>query len=107
MSVKGSRAAQAEATRREIQRHARVLFARQGYAATSTAQIVAATGLTKGALYHHFTDKGSLFRAVVEELETEIARDVAAVAGDETDAWARLRAACRAYLDACLRPDVQ
>lgn len=107
MSVKGTRAEQAETTRREIQRQARALFASQGYAGTSTAEIVAATGLTKGALYHHFADKGSLFRAVVEELETEIARSVAAAADAETDTWARLRAACRAYLDACLRPDVQ
>ena len=107
MSVKGIRATQAEATRYEIQRHARALFASQGYAATSTAQIVAATGMTKGALYHHFDDKRGLFRAVVEELETELADEVAAAANSATDTWSRLDAACRSYLDVCLRPDVQ
>jgi AcrR family transcriptional regulator len=107
MSVKGIRAAQAEATRQEIQARARALFASQGYAATSTAQIVAATGLTKGALYHHFEDKRGLFRAVVEELETELADEVTAAANRQSDTWSRLEAACRAYLDVCLRPDVQ
>jgi AcrR family transcriptional regulator len=107
MSVNGSRAAQAEATRADIQRQARALFARQGYAATSTSQIVAASGLTKGALYHHFADKLSLFRAVVEELETEIAMRVAAATEGETDTWESIRTACRAYLDACLQSDVQ
>jgi AcrR family transcriptional regulator len=107
MSVKGIRSTQAETTRREIEARARALFAGEGYAATSTAQIVAATGLTKGALYHHFADKRALFRAVVEELEGELAAAVAAAADRETDTWARLEAACRAYLDLCLRPDVQ
>jgi AcrR family transcriptional regulator len=107
MSVKGIRATQAEATRQKIQRHARALFASQGYAATSTAQIVAATGLTKGALYHHFADKQGLFRTIVEKLETELAAEVAAAANGQTDTWARLETACRAYLDVCLRPDVQ
>jgi AcrR family transcriptional regulator len=107
MSVKGIRATQAEATRQEIKRRARALFASEGYAATSTAQIVAATGLTKGALYHHFDDKLDLFRAVVEELESELADEVAAAANRQTDTWSRLEAACHAYLDVCLRPDVQ
>src|SRR5438034_8699312 len=107
MSVKGIRAIQAEETRHTIRRQARALFARQGFAATSTAEIVAATGLTKGALYHHFEDKRSLFRAVVEELEADLAAEVAAAANNQTDTWSRLEAACHAYLDVCLRPDVQ
>jgi AcrR family transcriptional regulator len=107
MYVKGIRATKAEATRQEIQRRARTLFATQGYAATSTAQIVAASGLTKGALYHHFTDKRRLFRAVVEELEAELADEVAAAMSRETDTWSRLETACNTYLDVCLRPEVQ
>jgi AcrR family transcriptional regulator len=107
MSVKGIRAIRAEATRHEILRHARALFASQGFAATSTAQIATATGLTKGALYHHFEDKRGLFRAVVEELEAELAGEVALAARRQTDTWSRLEAACQAYLDVCLRPDVQ
>lgn len=39
----------------------------KGYQAASITQILADTGLTKGALYHYFPDKKSLGLAVVEE----------------------------------------
>lgn len=45
---------------------ARRLFVEQGFAGTSTPAIVAAAGVTRGALYHHFPDKQAIFRGVVE-----------------------------------------
>ncbi|HEY9098092.1 MAG TPA: TetR/AcrR family transcriptional regulator [Thiobacillus sp.] len=41
---------------------------RKGFQAASISQILAATELTKGALYHHFPDKKSLGLAVIEEV---------------------------------------
>ena len=41
---------------------------RNGFQAASLAQILADTGLTKGALYHHFPDKRALGLAVVDEV---------------------------------------
>lgn len=41
---------------------------RNGFQAASLAQILAETGLTKGALYHHFPDKKALGLAVVDEV---------------------------------------
>ena len=41
---------------------------RNGFQAASIAQILADTGLTKGALYHHFPDKKALGLAVVDEM---------------------------------------
>lgn len=41
---------------------------RNGFQAASLAQILADTGLTKGALYHHFADKKALGLAVVDEV---------------------------------------
>ncbi|MDP2031253.1 MAG: TetR/AcrR family transcriptional regulator [Thiobacillus sp.] len=41
---------------------------RNGFQAASLTQILADTGLTKGALYHHFPDKKALGLAVVEEM---------------------------------------
>jgi TetR/AcrR family transcriptional repressor of nem operon len=41
---------------------------RQGFQAASIANILADTGLTKGALYHHFSSKKELGLAVVDEV---------------------------------------
>ncbi len=41
---------------------------RQGFQAASIANILGATGLTKGALYHHFPSKKDLGLAVVDEI---------------------------------------
>jgi AcrR family transcriptional regulator len=53
-------------TQRALIAAARPLFAERGYAAVSAEEIVAAAGLTRGALRHHFGDKKALFRAVFE-----------------------------------------
>ena len=45
---------------------ARNLFGKYGYVATSTPMIAKSAGMSRGALYHHFTDKAALFQAVVE-----------------------------------------
>lgn len=43
------------------------LFQRQGYAATSTHQIVAEAGVTPGAMHHHFPSKKAIGIAVIRE----------------------------------------
>ena len=73
----------------------------------SIDQIAQGARVTKGALYHHFDDKQSLFRAVVEAIEGDIAGRMNAAAAKEKGAWEQLVAACRAHLDCCLEPDVQ
>lgn len=59
-------------TRVDILAEAQVLFARQGYAATSAREISAAAGVTVGAMFHHFDSKLHLFECVFEALETEL-----------------------------------
>jgi len=72
------------ATKAKLVSAARRLFAEKGYAATSTPEVVAAAGVTRGALYHHFADKTDLFRTVVEEEHLILAMTIeAAAAGDE------------------------
>ena len=89
---------------------ARRLFAQQGYAATAAEEIVAAAGVTRGALYHHFGDKRGLFIAVVEELEDEITAEMLAMVGDAidpaTDLMAGVEVSLRRYLDICQRPEI-
>lgn len=60
---------------------ARKLFAERGFTETGTPDIVAAAGVTRGALYHHFADKTALFAAVVEAEHAAVAESIEA-AGD-------------------------
>jgi len=58
---------QPDLTRQRILDSAFAEIHRQGFQAASVANILADTGLTKGALYHHFPDKKALGLAVVDE----------------------------------------
>jgi AcrR family transcriptional regulator len=106
LGARRSKAEQGQATRAEILRAARALFGTNGYSATSTEEIVAAAGVTKGALYHHFGGKPDLFRAVFEEVKHEISDRVAAIFM-EPDAWTALSGGCQALVDAQLDPAVR
>ena len=55
-------------TRRAILQAAYENIHRQGYQAAGLSDILAATGVTKGALYHHFPNKAALGYAVVDEV---------------------------------------
>ena len=59
---------QSAQTRRQIIDTAARLFASRGFYGTSMSELAAATGLTKGAFYHHFEDKDALFFAVVQSV---------------------------------------
>ena len=52
-------------TRRRILDSAIRLFAEQGYPATGTREIIAQSGMTGGAFYHHFGDKDSVAKAIL------------------------------------------
>jgi AcrR family transcriptional regulator len=97
-----------EATTAAIVRAARELFATVGFAGTSIEDVLRGAAVTRGALYHHFDSKTALFRAVFEAEEQALCgRIKAAAAGCEPMAWGSFRAGCRAFLEACLDPDVQ
>jgi AcrR family transcriptional regulator len=83
------------------------IFAKNGFARTSLDDITAATGLTKGALYHHFEDKTDLFRAVFERKEAELVDRIQKAARRHRDPWAGFQAGCLAFLEACLDPAIR
>jgi AcrR family transcriptional regulator len=112
-----SKAQQAESTRRALLDSGRRLFADKGYAAVGTEELVRASGVTRGALYHHFRDKEALFLAVHEEVEQELLGRVAEQAeaaaaaavtdGSAPDPLVVLQIGAAAFLDACEDAAVQ
>jgi AcrR family transcriptional regulator len=94
------------ATRAALLKAARTIFAEQGYAAAATEEIVRRAKVTRGALYHHFEDKRSLFDAVASEVAREIAEKIDAMTPMD-DPLKALIVGTGAFLDACLDPAVR
>jgi AcrR family transcriptional regulator len=103
----GGRAQQKEQTRRTLLRESRRLFATRGYGAVGLTEIAGAAGVTKGGLYHHFDGKTALFRAVLEQVQQEVAERVAAAAEAHDDPWLQLTTGCEAFLTAGTDPEVR
>src|SRR5262249_14106526 len=85
-----SHEADAETTRTALIAAARHLFGTRGYRATKIGLVAYATGLTTGAIYHHFQSKEGLFQATVEAMLKEFADGAAKIGG--ASRWQRLRA---------------
>ena len=94
------------ATRGVLEETARRLFAGRGYPDVSAGEIVAAAGVTRGALYHHYANKQDLFRAVFEELERELSEEITAAIEAAPDQRTAMVAGIARFLDVCQRPEV-
>jgi TetR/AcrR family acrAB operon transcriptional repressor len=77
---------EAAATRDSILDAAEKLFVEQGVSRTTLQHIASAAGVTRGAIYWHFDDKGALFNAMMERatlpLEAELQVLDEAASGD-------------------------
>jgi AcrR family transcriptional regulator len=103
--VKSRRAEYAEQTRAALLDAAAQAFAEHGFIDTSIAQISDAARVTKGAVYHHFSDKHGLFEAVMHQYNESAQRKVhAAFAKYPDDPWAAATAGLEATLDVCADP---
>jgi AcrR family transcriptional regulator len=102
-----TQAERSEATRAALIRAARELFAERGYTGVGTEEIVQRSGVTRGALYHHFRGKSDLFRAVFEQVEEDLARRFATEALSRDDPLEALAAGVELFLDVCMEPEVQ
>lgn len=56
-----------ERSRTQILESALKLFSHRGYGATSVQDIAEDAGLSKGNVYHHFSDKETIFRALLDQ----------------------------------------
>jgi AcrR family transcriptional regulator len=83
---------------------ARQNFTEHGYPATSIDDIIQQAGVARGALYHHFSGKEALFRAVYETVEGEVVARVMKAAASQASPWEGVRSGLSAFLDACLEP---
>lgn len=66
-----------DARRRQILDGSRSCFARYGYEGATVRRLEEATGLSRGAIFHHFKDKESLFLALAEQDAARMADVVA------------------------------
>ena len=56
-------------TKEKILETALTLFAREGFAGTSMADIAGELGITKGALYRHYAGKRDIFESILRRME--------------------------------------
>ncbi len=68
------------------------MFAERGYVETTMAELIARSGLTKGAFYFHFSSKDQLALAVIEEKQRQWVDSVQAAISSESRAVDQFRA---------------
>jgi AcrR family transcriptional regulator len=87
MSPRRSNEERSRLTQDKLTNAARRLFDEHGYADTAIDDIARAAGVTRGAVYHHFGGKQQLFRAVIEEIQDQLAEHVDRNADKYEDPW--------------------
>ncbi len=96
-----------EATRGALITAGRRLFATRGYDNVGTEEIVAAAGVTRGALYHHFDGKRGLFAAVFEAVEQELIENFPVERLIGTDPFGGLSTGTAEFLELSLDHELQ
>ena len=97
------------ATRDALISAARKLWGLRGYAEVGTPEIAAVAGVTRGAMYHQFADKATLFREVVEVVEQDVMARMATMVASSggTSPADAIRAAVDAWLEVSADPEVR
>ena len=86
------------ATRAFLLQVAAEMFAQHGYSETTMAELIARSGLTKGAFYFHFSSKEQLALAVIEEKQRQWLDTVLAATSAQPRAIDQLRAVAAALV---------
>ncbi len=95
------------ATREQLIELATPLFAGRGYEDTSIEAVLQDSGVSRGALYHHFTGKEGLFQAVHESVSARIDHEIALATQSADDPVGALRAGCLTWVRLAGDPVVQ
>src|SRR5260370_11290707 len=88
---------QSVVTRKAILDSCLQLFAKHGFSTTSIDDIAGAVGITKGAVYWHFTSKKELFEAILEQIRTRWQEVVQHPLSKETSPITRLETLFTCY----------
>ena len=107
MSAKLTKAEQTRRTRRAILERARHVFATKGYAAAGTEEIISQLGITRGALYHQFSNKLGVFKAVIVEAYGEITDYIQTKINPLDDNWQQLVIGCQAFLEVAQKDELR
>ncbi|MGB3515723.1 MAG: TetR/AcrR family transcriptional regulator [Elainellaceae cyanobacterium] len=99
--------AKAAETKLTIIRQAADVFNQQGYAGSSMADIMQATGLKKGGIYNHFASKDELAIAAFEFAVHQVSRRYIQVLKDHRGAIARLKAVVHTFVTNLDDPPIQ
>lgn len=86
---------------------ARQRFEAAGYADTRIEDVVQLAGVTRGALYHHFATKQSLFDAVIVDIQDELAAHVDNASNKAEEPWDRFVAGWLAFIAVSPEPGIQ
>ncbi|MGB8019739.1 MAG: TetR/AcrR family transcriptional regulator [Candidatus Nanopelagicales bacterium] len=90
-------------TRRQVLDCAAEAFARDGFAGTSLNDVIAGSGLTKGAFYFHFPSKEELAVAVVDDLREQWTAAVSLADDQDTPAPVQAQRLAARVVDAYSR----
>ncbi len=71
-----------------------------GFAGASTPAIVKLAGVTRGALYHHYSDKRELFKAVVEDDCKAVANEINRQRKNERGSLRALKDGAKSFITA-------
>ncbi|PRC42174.1 TetR/AcrR family transcriptional regulator [Mycobacterium sp. ITM-2017-0098] len=95
------------ATRTAILDSARWLFTERGYHGTSVDAILERAGSSKGAFYHHFSDKTRVLEALLSEFEEEGVRRAREWSAGKSSVVDIMRTSVRNLLTWCTEPYIR
>jgi len=100
----GWQAQKSASTRLQIVEAALRCFVEHGYGGTTTTEIIAKAGLSRGAMLHHFPTKTDVVRAAVEHLHAKRLKAFRKAIDQLPHDATRARRALEAYLDHVRHP---
>ena len=103
--MKSRRESNTEATIAAILAAGRARFGTEGFESASLEDIGSDARVTTGAIYHHFGNKLGLYRAVVEQIESELL--ACAMSVSDPDPWLKAQRMFAHLIEACAAPEVQ